>query len=765
MNIILFMFITMASAFIASSANNVSTINTALDDYFTMANSPDHMLLLSENEASHVETFVTDEQIPYWKQEMWSITKDQLLVNGNIGSYGNLMSVTTISSDFHVFDQQDQILTDVEDGTIYLSASAASTLGLNKGDQITLKNGEISKTFTFHDEIKDALFGTSMTGMIRMVISEHDYESLTQSSASKIYCYGLFSNDEAELVQMVEQEEFQAILGASKSTLRMTYLVDLIIAGILVVISICLILISMLILRFTIQFTMSEEVREIGVMKAIGIRNSQIRYLYLVKYLAITLAGCSLGFLLSIPLGAWMITSISNNMIIQQHTNVIINVISVIGIMAVTMIFGAACTKSIGTLSVIDAIRKGERGERYHRKGVLRLPSCKCSAILFIAMNDITCNFRRYVVMVLIFTMGLLLNIIPANAINTLQSDESQVLFNMAPSDLVMQEQGLVKVGEQKVPDQQYIDTMKKTLQEHGVYADVFVEVGYQVNVSFEGKKSATMAFQGVGDVTSDAYTYLQGTPPQNKQEVALSYVNAKRLGAGIGDTICVNFGHVKRDYIVSAIYQTMNNMGIALRFFEGEALDMLEPMGSLGVQIKYQVQQSQEQKNQNVESLMALYPDYEIGTPGEYVDRMIGNVAEQLSGMNFLVMVIVLSINSLVIILMVKSFITHELGELAMLKAIGFRSTHLMLIQVLRILIIMSISIVLALCIQQFMTDLSVGMIFEMMGAVEMTYAIDVVEVYVVIPMVMFLVSGCACAIISLGIRRISPTEIAVLE
>lgn len=76
MNIILFMFITMASAFIASSANNVTTINTALDDYFTMANSPDHMLLLSENEASHVETFVTDEQIPYWKQEMWSITKE-----------------------------------------------------------------------------------------------------------------------------------------------------------------------------------------------------------------------------------------------------------------------------------------------------------------------------------------------------------------------------------------------------------------------------------------------------------------------------------------------------------------------------------------------------------------------------------------------------------------------------------------------------------------------------------------------------------------
>ena len=53
-------------------------------------------------------------------------------------------------------------------------------------------------------------------------------------------------------------------------------------------------LISLVILRFTITFTLEEEYREIGIMKAIGIPARKIRGLYLVKYLAIALAGAKM---------------------------------------------------------------------------------------------------------------------------------------------------------------------------------------------------------------------------------------------------------------------------------------------------------------------------------------------------------------------------------------------------------------------------------------------------------------------------------------
>ena len=43
MNVILLLFITLASMFVASSVNNIISVTTALDHYFEMANAPDYL--------------------------------------------------------------------------------------------------------------------------------------------------------------------------------------------------------------------------------------------------------------------------------------------------------------------------------------------------------------------------------------------------------------------------------------------------------------------------------------------------------------------------------------------------------------------------------------------------------------------------------------------------------------------------------------------------------------------------------------------------
>ena len=78
------------------------------------------------------------------------------------------------------------------------------------------------------------------------------------------------------------------MIKADYNAIKQVYILELVKAAVILTMSICIILISMVILRFTINFTMSEEFREIGVMKAIGIKNSIIRILYIIKYLAIS---------------------------------------------------------------------------------------------------------------------------------------------------------------------------------------------------------------------------------------------------------------------------------------------------------------------------------------------------------------------------------------------------------------------------------------------------------------------------------------------
>ena len=97
--------------------------------------------------------------------------------------------------------------------------------------------------------------------------------------------------------------------------MKFFYVFYMIVVGILLVVSIILIMIAFVVLRFTISFTLSEEFREIGVMKAIGIGNFKIRGLYLVKYMGLSLIGAAIGLVLGFPFGK-MLMSVSSPSII-----------------------------------------------------------------------------------------------------------------------------------------------------------------------------------------------------------------------------------------------------------------------------------------------------------------------------------------------------------------------------------------------------------------------------------------------------------------
>lgn len=87
------------------------------------------------------------------------------------------------------------------------------------------------------------------------------------------------------------------MFSGARSLIKMCYVMDMIVAFTMLILSICLIIVSFVVLKFSISFTIFEEFREIGVMKAIGISNFKIRSLYLTKYLMLAVIGAVGGFL------------------------------------------------------------------------------------------------------------------------------------------------------------------------------------------------------------------------------------------------------------------------------------------------------------------------------------------------------------------------------------------------------------------------------------------------------------------------------------
>ena len=145
-----------------------------------------------------------------------------------------------------------------------------------------------------------------MMGMTRFLVSENDFKLFCSEQTDIMDSIGIYTDD-TEFMDKFYNLDLQTIMNIDYSGIKRMYIMDMLIAAVVLIVSICLILISMVILHFTINFTMSEEFREIGVMKAIGITNNRIRELYIVKYLAISVIGASIGLVLSFPFSKLLI--------------------------------------------------------------------------------------------------------------------------------------------------------------------------------------------------------------------------------------------------------------------------------------------------------------------------------------------------------------------------------------------------------------------------------------------------------------------------
>ena len=88
---------------------------------------------------------------------------------------------------------------------------------------------------------------------------------------------------------------------------------------------------------------------------------------------------------------------------------------------------------------------KQEKGLRKKSKISLN-KNKKLNVPLFMAINDIVSNLKRYIVLILTFTIGLLIIIFPVNTISTLKSEEMAKNFSFdTKSDFLIKSDSVEK--------------------------------------------------------------------------------------------------------------------------------------------------------------------------------------------------------------------------------------------------------------------------------------------------------------------------------
>lgn len=782
MNLILLIFIFLATTLIAGSINNFIVGMKGTDYFMEKAGISDYILVTRGGSPENISD--GDRKAEAFLKESKNVTEyviDDILYlsKGNLEtdkSENYDLNNTAIVSSCQIaqqnfFDEENHLITDMDEGTIYLNRTSMKDNDLEPGDMLYIytENG-YRKGFEVKGYCKDAFLGSDMMGTSRYIISETDFQELLGNSGLPYgRLYSIECNDLEHFEQDYNDAGISVVFSGGKALIKATFIMDMVIAAVLMAVSICLVLISVVMLRFTIIFTVNEDYKEIGIMKALGIKDKAIRRLYLSKYFAIAVFGAVLGFVVSIPFSRGLLDKVMENIVADENASGIWMQfwVSVL-IVGVVVLFAYLGTGKIKEFSPMDAIRSGNNGERFRKKGILKLVGSKMKPTTFLAANDVLSEIRKYLVLLVTGIIGVWLVIMPVNTVNTLRSENIRAWFALTDCDFyITDEDKMVELtlSGDKQQYYDYLEEMKASLQDENIdVSKIVMEVVFRFKIRKGEASYNTLSLQGLHTAT-DQYFYDDGTPPVYDNEIAITHVVAEKIHAEIGDTVYITNGEEEKPYVITAVYQSMNNMGEGIRFPEETELNYSASMGAFGTQVVLKEKPDEKQLAEIMQRVKRLMPEARVETVTEFIDGMIGGISDQLRPLKTFVLVMVIVINVLVVVLMQKMFLIREQGEMGMLKAIGFSDGNIISWQTKRIMLVLFGGILLGTLTGTPFSQITSGQVFKIMGASKITFEINPLEVYVLYPAVLFVVTIIACVVTMLKVRKISPQEMNNIE
>lgn len=774
MNIILLLFMILATMFVASSVNNIINVTTALDSYFEMADAPDYAAAaMNKNLVVDIDETVSQASAVdrYATENVLFLSSDNFIYgNEDIVSKGSNLVHSDICMNYFLSD--GSILETVRPGEFYMSEGEADACGIDVGDQLTIECNGARREFVLADKIKDALFGSKQMTLTRYIISEEDFENFLSAENTEEYYGGtlvyIYSSDMETALPQIKPLVDNSALTMDRATMKFTYVFDMIVVGLLLMVSMILIIIAFVVLRFTISFTLSEEFREIGVMKAIGIGNFKIRGFYLVKYMGLSIIGAAVGLVLSFPFGKMLMSVSSQNIIVGNQSPVLVNIVCAVLVVAVILLFCYGCTGKVKKLTPIDAIRNGQTGERFRKKSLMSLGKSRLPMAPFLALNDMVSSPRRYGIITLTFFLCLSLLLILSATVSTMNSGSLAATFGWADCDIYLDSkiiaECMLEDGHEKL--EKHIDEMEQTLAKHGIPAKCYQEMMFILPVSFGEDESNICIYQGTGS-TMDMYEYTAGTAPQNTDEIAITRIAADKLNATIGDTVTIKTIDGEKEYIISAFFQSMNMQGSGIRLHSDAYINYVQAAASVdGTQITFTDHPDSREIERRMEEIQRIFPDYKnIRTCAEATADMIG-IGGALDAVKSLVGVLTIVLAALITVLMERSFIAKEQGEIALMKAVGTRNGKIYAYHTFRFLFVGIMAVMIGEIFAMPLTHLCIDPIFQMMGMeLAVDYVTDPVEMYLIFPIVILATTTVSAFLTSLYKRKIKSSDTANME
>ncbi|MEZ4659191.1 MAG: ABC transporter permease [Caldilineaceae bacterium] len=752
---------------VAGGSNLIVELSSALNGLFATAQAP-HFIQTHAGEIDQaaIERWSMDNSLVAAQQTAEMITIDGASLYLGDSSTAEKESVMDISfvqqnADFDFLLDLDNRIIQVAPGEIAVPIYFMQEKQLKLGDNVRINNSVRNPPFvldlTIAAFVRDALMNPAIIHSKRFVVNAADYATLAGSFAEKEYLIEFLLTD-AGRVNEFSADYLASSLPKKGEALDQTVfklfnaLTDGIVAGVVIVLSLLLMIIAILCLRFTMLATIEEDYREIGVMKAIGIAQGDIKRIYLSKYLAMGALAALLGYLASLVSHQYLAANILLY-IGRASKGLLQYAIPAVAAAGIALIVALACLlilRRVNRISAVEALRSGGTGAAVKNMKFLRLGQSRVPDInVLLGLRDVVQRFRMFGLLCFVFFFCACVVIVPIHFLTTMTSPTFIAYMGIGKADLRID----LRQSEEIVDRFAHMVT---TIADDPDVARFAPMVTYQFEVLLDdddiGERKTEAINIETGDFTMFPLDYLEGGAPQNQGEIALSLLKAQDMNKGIGDTVTLLVNGQEQLLTVSGLYQDVTHGGRTAKAVLPAAI-ALDPAKALWYIINLDLT-SADKIPAKVQEYSAAFAPARVTDTAGYLAQTLGNTIGQLEMVTQIAVVAGLLVSVLMTALFLKLLIARDGAQIAIMKSLGFSLRHIRIQYLTKTLSLLAIGIVLGTLFANTVGQRLVSLLWSFMGAAQISFVIEPLQAYVLLPLLLLLTIAVTTVFSITGIK-----------
>jgi putative ABC transport system permease protein len=748
---VVFSFIFLSSLLIAGGIQLIATINGAMTDLFETARVPEvvqmHAGDLDRDQIdtwAHAHPLVADHQVA----EMISLDGESLyLGTSGRSEKRSVMDIGLVRQndtfDF-LLDEKNSIYRP-QPGQIGLPVYYALRDNLVPGDPVTIRTPRGDRHFTVGAIVRDAQMNPAIIHSKRLVLHDHDFSTLRQTIPDREYLIEFILTDPEKTDTFMADYQASGLPQTGPMVDRNLFrtlnaLSDGIVAAVLMVLSLLLIGIAILCLRFTILASLEEDYREIGVMKAIGMDHRHIRRIYTVKYAALGALASLLGYVFSFPLSAIPGENVTTFLGTPAVTPLrfVLPAAGALGVLLAVVLACLVILRRIHGITAVTALRGegiGKTGGPRGAPGIGRFRTMNINVVL--GLRDVLQRFRLYRLLTVIFVAATFTIIVPVHFLSTISSEDFVSYMGIGRSD--------IRIDLRQTDDRaNRFDQVVSVLQTDSDVSRFAPLITSQFTVTRENGETETMAVE-TGNVSLFPPDFLEGTAPTRNEEIALSYLNAQDVDIQVGDTLILDGAPLT----VSGIYQDVTNGGrTAKATFPHNPDEVL--WYSLAVDLRDGVSVAAKR-----DAFAAQFAPARVTDLAGYMEQTLGTTVHRLRAVTAIAIVVGLGISVLITALFLNMLIRKDTTRIAILRSLGFTLANVRTQYLTTAMTILGGGVILGTLFSNTLGQRLVGFLWSFMGAARIRFVIEPLKAYLILPLLFATVVTITTRIAMSGINR----------